>query len=153
MATGPGNGGWRRLLLLLVVVGVVATALDLLLIEHHADVWQRVPLVLLAATAACAAWVARTPGRAALRLFQAMMLLLIAGGAAGLWLHLSGNLEFEREVSPGLAGRALFWKAVKGAAPPSLAPAALIHFGLLGLLFTYRHPHLDATSTVEGVHR
>ena len=130
----------RRLLLLLVAAGALATALDLLLIEHHEDAWQLVPLVLLAVTVACAAWLTLAPNRAAGRVFQMGMLLLIAGGAAGLWLHLAGNLEFEREVSPGLAGRELFWKAVKGASPPSLAPAGLIHLGLLGLLFTYRHP-------------
>lgn len=143
--------------MLLVAVGAAATALDLLLIEHHADVWQLTPLVLLGATLACAAWIACAPRRGALRLFQAMMLLLIAGGATGLWLHLAGNLEFEREVSPGLAGRELFWKAVQGAAPPSLAPAGLIHLGLLGLLFTYRHPLLDGavapSTVVQGVQR
>ena len=141
------DSGVRRLLLLLLAAGVVATAVDLLLIEHYADPWQFAPLVLLTATLACAVWLALAPNRAGLRVFQAMMLLLIAGGMAGLWLHLAGNLEFEREVSPGLAGADLLWKALKGASPPSLAPAGLIHLGLLGLLFTYRHPALARSDT------
>jgi hypothetical protein len=141
-----GTRVFRQLLLLLIALGVFATAIDLLLIEHHADVWQLTPIVLLGATLACAAWSALAPSRVALRVFRTLMLLLVAGGAAGLWLHLAGNLEFEREVSPGLAGGELFWKAIKGASPPSLAPAGLIHLGLLGLLFTYRHPALDRST-------
>jgi hypothetical protein len=150
-----GVRGLRQLLLLLIAIGVFATALDLLLIEHHANTWQLVPIVLLATSLACTAWVAIMPSRAAVRMFQMMMLLLVLGGAAGLWLHLLGNLEFEREVSPGLAGAELLWKAVKGASPPSLAPAGLIHLGLLGLLFTYRHPVLNranaGSATLQGV--
>jgi hypothetical protein len=149
------DGCVRRLVLLLFVAGVGATALDLLLIEHHADAWQLAPLILLTATLACSAWLALAPNLAAFRVFRAMMLLLIAGGAAGLWLHLAGNLEIEREVSPGLAGTELLWKAIKGASPPSLAPAGLIHLGLLGLLFTYRHPALNRadteSATLQGV--
>lgn len=151
------DGTLRRLLLLLLAVGVIATAVDLLLIEHHADAWQLTPLGLLAATLAAAVWAVVAPGRAALRAFQASTLLLVAGGAAGLWLHLRGNIEFEREVSPGLAGTALVWKAIKGASPPSLAPAGLIHLGLLGLLFTYRHPALEraaaAPAIIQGAER
>ena len=151
MSADAGAGVLRQVLLLLIALGVIATALDLLLIEHHADAWQLTPLVLLAATFACAAWIALAPSRGALRMFQLVMLLLIAGGAAGLWLHLAGNLEFEREVSPGLAGGELFWKAIKGASPPSLAPAGLIHLGLLGLLFTYRHPASDRSRTESAI--
>lgn len=150
-------GSLRKLLLLLVGAGVIATAADLLLIEHYADAWQWTPLILLAATLAAAVWIAVAPGRVPVRVFQTAASLLIAGGAAGLWLHLRGNIEFEREVSPGLAGGELVWKAIKGASPPSLAPAGLIHLGLLGLLFTYRHPALERAisrqANIQGAER
>jgi hypothetical protein len=79
------------------------------------------------------------------------MLALVAGGVAGLWLHYRANVEFEREISPSLTGPALFWKAIQGASPPSLAPAALIHLGLLGLAFTYRHPMHRGTADTSSI--
>ena len=66
------------------------------------------------------------------------MLLFIGAGALGLWLHFTANLEFEREVSPSLQGIELIWKAIRGAAPPSLAPAAFMQLGFLGLICSYQ---------------
>jgi hypothetical protein len=37
----------------------------------------------------------------------------------------------------------LFREALSGATP-ALAPGTMVQFGLLGLLYTYRHPRLDA---------
>jgi hypothetical protein len=34
-------------------------------------------------------------------------------------------------------------KAIHSKAPPALAPAAMIQMGLLGLLYTYKHPRSD----------
>ena len=127
----------RRLLLALVAAGAAAAAADLVLVEHYADAWQLAPFALLGAAIAAAAWLGLAPTVAAVRGFRAAMFLLIAGGAAGLWLHYGANVEFEREFSPDSAGVELFWNAIKGAAPPTLAPAALIHLGLLGLASTY----------------
>ena len=63
----------------------------------------------------------------------------VAAGLLGTWLHYRGNVEFELERTPTLAGWALFRAAMEGATP-SLAPGTMIHFGLIGLLFTWRHP-------------
>ena len=65
---------------------------------------------------------------------------------AGFVLHFKGNLEFELERDSGLAGIALVWKVLRGATP-ALAPGALVQLGLLGLVFTHRHPALD-----RGIH-
>jgi hypothetical protein len=35
---------------------------------------------------------------------------------------------------------------MKAKAPPALAPASMIQLGLLGLLYTYRHPSLRSTA-------
>ena len=121
----------------------------MILLEHYEDGWQLVPFALLAMTVITAGVCLVAPGHAPIRLFRFVMLFLAVGGGIGLWLHYQGNLEFEREVSPDLAGPDLFWKAVKGASPPSLAPATLIHLGLLGLASTWRHPSLE-TSINKG---
>ena len=139
----------RRILLILVIVGAIGASADLILLEHYEDGWQLVPFALLAMTVITAAVCIAAPGHAPIRLFRLVMLFLALGGAIGLWLHYQGNVEFEREVSPDLAGFDLFWKAVKGASPPSLAPATLIHLGLLGLASTWRHPSLDARPLKE----
>ncbi len=70
------------------------------------------------------------------------MMALLASGAAGLWLHYRANVEFALEQSPKRHGADLFWSAIQGASPPSLTPASLMHLGLIGLAYTFRHPLL-----------
>jgi hypothetical protein len=67
------------------------------------------------------------------------MALCVASGLLGIWFHYQGNVEFELEMYPTIGGVKLFWEAMKGATP-ALAPGTMIQLGLLGLLFTYRHP-------------
>lgn len=123
--------------LALFVAGAVGTGLELLLVDHTEDFRQRIPLALIAL-----GWRAVVPKRSSLRLFRALMLLFIAGGFLGLVLHYRANVEFEREVSPALSGARFFLKAIRGAAPPSLAPAGMCGLGALGWLYTFRHPAL-----------
>ena len=78
---------------------------------------------------------------ASMRAFQGVMILFVVSGFVGLLLHYQGNAEFELEMYPTLKGLDLFWEAVKGATP-TLAPGTMIQLGLLGLVYTYRHPAL-----------
>jgi hypothetical protein len=133
----------RRFLVWLVIAGIIGMAADLVLLEHYEDWWQLAPLALLALAAGAAAWIVAVPGRASVRAFRASMALLMAGGIAGLWLHYGANIEFERELAPDSAGLGLVWNAIKGAAPPTLAPANLVHLGLLGLVSTYGWPRIE----------
>lgn len=75
------------------------------------------------------------------RAFRIAGLLCIVAGALGVWFHLDGNVEFEREMSAELGGGALLWAAIRGATP-LLAPGALLQLGLIGLLVVHRHPAL-----------
>jgi hypothetical protein len=133
-------GSPRAWLLGLFLIGAVGIAADLLLTEHFADRWQQIPLGLLGLALAAGAACAGVAVRATLRALQAVAALLVAGGLAGLYLHYTANIEFAREIAPDLTGVALVWDAVRGAAPPSLAPGTLGHRGLLGFAYTYRHP-------------
>jgi hypothetical protein len=125
---------FRTLLLLCLLVGVAGTTIDLLLIGHYEDPWQWTPILLLVLSALQIGWCLRGRG---VRQLRWTMGLFLAAGFLGLWFHFTANLEFEREVSPSLQGADLVWKAIRGAAPPSLAPAAFMQLGFLGLLCSY----------------
>lgn len=126
----------RPLLGALFFATVLGTVAELFLVEHTEDVWQVVPIVLLAlgALAVAAAW--RWPNETLLRTVQGMMALMVLAGLMGLWLHYRANTEFELEMYPALAGWDLFWKAIHGASPPSLAPGAMFVVGGIGWIWS-----------------
>lgn len=130
---------FRQLVLLLIVIGAIGLLAELALIEHFEDPWQWAPLVSLALTVVTAAAIAMRPSPAALRAFQVVMVACVIFGAIGVVLHLKGNLEFELEGAPEARGWPLYREVLMGATP-ALAPGALAQLGLLGLLFSYRHP-------------
>lgn len=138
---GDDPGLLRRLVLGLMLLGILGLLAELLLLEHFEDVWQWVPVVSLAVGFVLALAVWARPGRATLQAFRALSALYVAAGALGVYLHLDGNLEFERESGASLRGLPLLWEALQGATP-ALAPGALAQLGLLGLALAYRHPAL-----------
>ena len=131
----------RILLLALCGFGVVGSSVELLLLGHTEDVWQLLPLILMGLSLVAMVWLAIDERPVSVRVFQIMMLLSVVSGLIGVYLHYRGNVEFELEMYPGLSGMGLFWEALKGATP-SLAPGTMLVLGLLGLLFTFRHPAL-----------
>ena len=135
----------RRLLLALVLIGAGGLGLELLLLEHFESVLQWIPLALLAVVLVSGATVARWPSSRTVRIFQAVMLLCVVAGLAGVYLHYRGNIEFELEREPLRRGLALFWEASRGATP-ALAPGAMAQLGLFGLAYTFRHPALRRAS-------
>jgi hypothetical protein len=111
-------------------------------VGHIEDAWQWLPLALLAAGLLALAGYATTRARLALGVFRGLMVLLPPSAIVGLILHYRANAEFALESHPDLAAGALMWEAIQGAAPPTLAPGAMILLGLAGLGYTYRHPGL-----------
>ena len=134
----------RLFVLVLFIVGSVGTGAELILLEHVEDGWQLVPVVLLGGSLLALGWQAVDRGPRSTRLVQIAMVLCVASGVSGLWLHYAGNAEFELEMYPSLSGFDLFRGAIAGATP-TLAPGTMIQLGLLGLAYTYRHPFLAAT--------
>ena len=143
-AAASTAGALRTALLGLFLLGCVGTAAELLLIGHIEDPWQLVPLGLFALAPVVIAWYALARSAASIRAFQGVMFLYLGAGLAGFLLHYRGNLEFELEMYPGMAGLELFRETMTGAFP-ALAPGAMALFGLIGLAWTYRHPALLAT--------
>lgn len=133
----------RRVLLALLLFGAAGTLAELLLLEHVEDAWQWAPVVLLGLSLPVMLWLLVRPTPAVLRIFQGLMILFVASGVIGLWMHYRGNVEFELEMYPALAGWQLIKQSLMGATP-SLAPGTMVQFGLIGLLYTFRHPALPS---------
>lgn len=134
----------RRGLLVVLVIGAVGLVGELVLLEHYEDTPQLVPFGLLVLTLLTTAWHWLDGRKRSLRAFQAVMLLLVIAGPVGVFLHLKGNYEMEREFDPSLLGLDLWTSVFRGEAP-ALAPGTLVQFGLLGLLYAYRHPALTTS--------
>jgi hypothetical protein len=130
----------RRIILALIALGTASMCAELALIGHYEDQSQVIPLGLGGAGLAVLTWVAISPGKTGLRLFQLAMLLFIGAGVTGIVLHFEANAEFQREIDPAIAGAALVWKVLEATAPPALAPGLMVQLGVLGLVYTYRHP-------------
>jgi hypothetical protein len=113
----------------------------LLSLNHTEELAQWAPLAAIATSLAVLATHALPRHRVTVRAFQGVMVLFLAAGAAGVVLHYRGNMEFERERNPEIAGGDLFRRVIKGATPV-LAPGTMALLGSIGLLYAYRHPAL-----------
>lgn len=129
----------RAGLLLIFVIGVFGTATELFLIGHTEEWWQWTPLVLMGLSVGILLWHLFSAGYLALRVFRGVMTLFLIAGLVGMFLHFKGNVEFELEMYPHLKGLELFSESMQGATP-ALAPGTMLHLGLIGWLYTIRHP-------------
>ena len=136
----------RRLVLALVALGLVGTGTDLVLLEHYEEPWQAAPLVLVVVALAVVGAQAVMGTPRTLQLLRLVMILVIAAGVVGVVLHYRGNLEFQTDMDPTLTHWELFKKVIRAKAPPALAPAAMAQLGLLGLIYSYRHPSLSTSA-------
>lgn len=133
----------RSLLLALICLEIAGLTTELVLLNHFEDSWQLVPLVLLAQGASAVAWQLLAPTAISTRYFQLTMSLIAAAGIAGIVLHYRGNLEFQLEMDATQSSWDLFRKVIHAKAPPALAPGAMTQLGLLGLVYTFRHPAIS----------
>jgi hypothetical protein len=133
----------RQFLLALLAAGLLGLGIELVLLEHYEDVWQLTPLVLITANLVVLLWQAAKPSWPAVQSMRVLMVAMLCAGAIGVFLHYRANMEFQIEMSPGLGGLELFLKTIRAKVPPPLAPGAMAQLGLLGLLYTYRHPLLN----------
>ena len=132
----------RLALLGILAIGNLGIGVELLLLKHTEDWWQWAPIVMLGAALIVNVAVALKPVAGTVRLLQGLMLLFVVTGAVGTWLHYAGNVEWELERMASLSGLELFRAAIMGATP-TLAPGTMVQLGLIGLLYTYRHPALS----------
>ncbi len=138
------SGALRRWIVAVFVLGVLGTGAELLLLGHTEDYRQLVPLGLFALSLVLLG-LTLSPNPRWLRWFRALMVLFIASGLVGVYLHLSANAEFELEMYPSITGLDLLWESLRGATP-ALAPGTMTYLGLLGWAFTMGHPVLAGSS-------
>jgi hypothetical protein len=132
---------FRAALLVILIVACAGMVVELFLLGHIEDAWQWVPIGLLSISVPVMLWQLVRPSLLSLRFIQVVMLLFVVSGLIGLALHYKGNVEFELEMYPTLGGLQLFKQVMTGATP-ALAPGTMVQFGVLGLLYTFRHPDL-----------
>jgi hypothetical protein len=110
----------------LVALGTAGISVELVVLEHYTDWNQLIPLVVAAWGLLAALGMTMVPGLGALRVWQFTMLVFVGTGITGITMH--GDVVTETVT------------------PPLLAPGLFSQLGLLGLLYTYRHPaaHEDA---------
>jgi hypothetical protein len=137
----------RRFLLGIVVLGLAGTGIELVLLEHYLDSWQLVPLFFIGLTLAVIAAHGIRASAGTVRLLRVTMSFLIVAGAIGVALHFRGSLEFQLELDPTQSGWALVTQVLHAKAPPTLAPGVMAQLGLLGLVYTYKHPALSQRSS------
>jgi hypothetical protein len=130
----------RRMLLAILLLGLLGTGAELILISHYEDSAQRVPIFFIALALATLVVQVAVGGRGSLLVLRVAMAGLLAVGALGVVLHSQGSMAFQLEMDPTLSGWALALKVLQAKAPPTLAPGVMAQLGLLGLVYTYRHP-------------
>lgn len=135
----------RLFLLAILCLGASGTLAELLLLAHYEDATQWIPLALTTITLLLSGVVALKPSHGSIRLFQALMALMIVSGGVGMYLHLHANMEFQLEMDSTLKGFALLRKSMVAKAPPALAPGVMTQLGLIGLAYTFKHPALERT--------
>ncbi len=136
----------RRLLLVILLIGMVGSLVELVLLEHDEDLNQWIPLVLLTAGIATSVLAATRPSARVIRVLQILMAFFILAGVVGVMLHFQANLEFQTELDPTASGLPLWLKAARAKAPPALAPGVMVQLGLLGLVYTLKHPAVKGDS-------
>jgi hypothetical protein len=130
----------RRFILALLTFGLLALGLELIAIGHYEDAWQWVPIGLIALTLVVIAWHVVAGRASGLVALQILLVLVIAAGGLGIFLHSEANMSFQREMNPELGGWELVRSVLHAIAPPSLAPGVMAQLGVLGLIYIYRHP-------------
>jgi hypothetical protein len=130
----------RRFVLAIVILGLLGTVTELVLLEHYEDSLQIVPLVFIGLALVTIVGHLVVPRAGSVWLLRAVMGVLVVSGVLGVVLHYRGGLEFQLEMDPTQSGWDLFAKVLHAKAPPALAPGVMTQLGLLGLVYTYRHP-------------
>jgi hypothetical protein len=132
----------RRIVLGILAFEALGLLAELGLLGHFKSPTQVIAIALLVLVLISSVLAYRAKSVTTLRAFQIVMGLLMLGGAFGVVQHLEGNLAFSLELHPQMGFLERAWDVLKGATP-ALAPGTLVQMGLLGLVYTFRHPVLS----------
>jgi hypothetical protein len=133
----------RRFILALFALGLVGISTELVVLRHYDDSWQLVPLFLLGLALMVVVWHLFEKSGAPILALRVIAVLFVIAGVTGIILHYRANLEFQLDMDSSQHGWPLFLKVIHAQAPPALAPGAMAQLGLLGWLYTFRHPAIS----------
>lgn len=132
----------RRFLLLLTVSLFAGALVELWLVGHTEDVIQLVPFVASVVGIVVSLLVFFWPSTGTIHVMRIWMAVVVLGTLLGVYLHIEGNVAFEREVDPQATTSKLILQGL-GGGNPLLAPGILAIAALLALAATYRYQHSD----------
>lgn len=143
----------RLALLGLAALGLLGTAVELVLERHWDGTEQLIPWPFLAIGTVSLALLIVAPTRRTVRVARLLAAALFVGAAVGVWRHVAANydagfLDFRyAERWPSMSGLDRWWRAAtKTVGPaPVLAPGVLAQVGLALLFATLRHPALRSS--------
>ena len=127
----------RRFLLILSLFLFIGALVELYLVEHTQDFIQWIPFVLSFAGILVVVLVLIRPARVSVLVLRIVMALVAFGSLLGIYEHITGNIEFEREVQPNSTTMQLFERGLRGG-NPLLAPGVLAIAALIAVSSTYK---------------
>jgi hypothetical protein len=127
----------RKWILGVLVLGLIGTAIELVLLEHYEQPLQFVPLVLIVLAVAALVWHAARGDAASLKALLAVMVLFVLASFVGFVAHFYGSAEFQLDLDPSMSTWELVEKVMHAKAPPLLAPGMMMQLGLLGLAYVF----------------
>jgi hypothetical protein len=130
-------------MLALFTLGLVGISTELIALRHYDDSWQLVPLFLLGLALVIVIWHLFEKGGTPILALRMVAGFFVVAGLVGIVLHYRANLQFQLDMDSSQSGWPLFLKVVHAQAPPALAPGAMAQLGLLGWLYTFRHPAIS----------
>jgi len=130
--------GLRRALLAGCALALIGTVAELAIARHTGSLVQWLPFLLTGAMLPALIAFARWRGGWTRRLLRTAAVVLLLGGAFGVFEHLEHNAAFEAEIRPEAPSHEVWWEAVFGASP-LLAPGIFGVAGLLAAAATWRH--------------
>jgi hypothetical protein len=136
MTASPVERRLRSFCRALAVVACSGALTELWLVEHTGSKLQWLPFGLCAVTIASVGLVSVRMTRRVVRGHRLLMVLVVIGGGYGVYVHLSHNMTFYREIQPSASPLAIWSEGLRGA-NPLLAAGVLAMAGALGLAGTY----------------
>ncbi len=124
-----------RLILIAIAFMSIGLSIELYLLEHYEGILQLIPIICVSLGLILSIVLFRFRNKPIQILFHISLILMVASGLAGIFLHLKANYEFEKEIRPSINGMDLFMESLSGALP-SLAPGSLILLALIGYSYT-----------------
>ena len=132
----------RQFLLLLSVLLFSGSLIELWLVGHTEGWIQWIPFVLSTAGLLVCGFVLLKRSAVTVGLLRVWMAVVLLGTLFGVYEHITGNIEFAREVDPAASTSVLLRKGVQGG-NPLLAPGILAISAILALGATYRYQITD----------